>query len=121
MSATFPLDERYLLAATRYVELNPVRAGPVKDPVAYSWSSAAAHLSGKDGTLVKVEPLLAMVGNWREFLLSAVPGEELDSIRRHERTGRPLGEDDFVGQLEELLGRILHRQKPGKKRGLKQK
>jgi putative transposase len=58
------------LAATRYVELNPVRAGLVKDPAAYPWSSAAAHLAGRDATLVKVEPLLAMVGNWREFLLS---------------------------------------------------
>ena len=61
-----------------------------------------------------------MVGNWSEFLLSGVSGEELDRIRRHERTGRPLAEDSFVGRLEKLLGRILHRQKPGRKKGLKQ-
>ena len=68
-----------------------------------------------------ISPLLEMVGNWREFLLSGVSGEELDRIRRHERTGRPLGEDGFVGRLEKLLDRILHRQKPGRRRGPKQK
>ena len=34
------LDERHLLAAARYVELNPVTAGMVKEAVDYSWSSA---------------------------------------------------------------------------------
>lgn len=67
-----------------------------------------------------LSPLLEMVGNWREFLLSGVSGEDLDRIRRHERTGRPLGDDGFVGRLEKLLDRILHRQKPGRKKGLKQ-
>ncbi len=105
--ASVPLDQRYLLAAARYVELNPVRAGLVQDPAAYPWSSAAAHLAGRDDALVKVEPLLALVGNWKDFLLSGVTKEEIEGLRRHERTGRPLGNDGFVGQLEELLGRIL--------------
>jgi len=119
--ASFPLDERYLLAATRYVELNPVRAGLVEDPAAYPWSSAAAHLSGRDDDLVRVKPLLEMIGNWRDFLLSGVSEEEIASLRRHARTGRPLGDDGLVGRLEELLGRILQRQRPGRKKGLKQK
>lgn len=55
--ASFPMEERYLLAAARYVELNPVWAGLVKRPELYKWSSAAAHTSGKDDKLVKVEPL----------------------------------------------------------------
>jgi len=109
------------LAATRYVELNPAWAGLVKDPEAYPWSSAAAHISGRDDKLVKVKPLLEMVGHWRDFLLSGVSEEEIEKIRRHERTGRPLGSDGFVGKLEEALGRILQRQKPGRKRGHKQK
>src|SRR3989304_5245096 len=119
--ASFPLDERYLFAATRYVELNPVRAGLVEDPAAYPCSSAAAHLSGRDDDLVRVKPLLEMIGNWRDFLLSGVSEEEIASLRRHAQTGRPLGDDGFVGQLEELLGRILQRPRPGGKKGLKQK
>ena len=31
--------EEYLLSCSRYVKLNPVRAGMVSDPVAYPWSS----------------------------------------------------------------------------------
>ena len=46
--ASFVLDEPYLLTAARYVELNPVRAGLVNTPRQYRWSSAAAHLRGRD-------------------------------------------------------------------------
>ncbi len=100
---------------------NSTRSGLVKHPAAYPWSSAAAHISGRDDELVKVKPLLELVGNWRDFLLSGVTEEEIESIRRHENTGRPLGSDRFVRKLEEGLGRILHRQKPGRKKGHKQK
>ena len=99
------------------MELNPVRAGIVKDPGAYPWSSAAAHISGSGDELVKVKPLLERVGNWRDFLQGGVSEEEIERIRRHERTGRPIGNDSFVGKLEQALGRILKRQKPGRKGG----
>jgi putative transposase len=116
--ASFPLDEQYLLAAARYVELNPVRAKLAADPFVWRWSSAAAHLAGKDDSLVKVSPLLGMVSNWREFLLGTIDKEEIEKIRRHERTGRPLGSEVFIERLESCLERTLKRQKPGpKKRG----
>lgn len=38
--ASFPMDEKYLLACARYVELNPVRARLVKRPQDWAWSSA---------------------------------------------------------------------------------
>ncbi len=62
----------------------------------------------------------AMAG-WRDFPLGGVSKEEIQRIRRHEKAGRPLGNDGFVGKLEETLGRILQRQKPERKRGHKQK
>src|SRR5688572_22130025 len=37
--ASFPMDEAYLLACARYVELNPVRAGLVARPEQWLWSS----------------------------------------------------------------------------------
>ena len=33
--SSFVMDERYLLTAVRYIELNPVEAGLLKDPAAY--------------------------------------------------------------------------------------
>jgi putative transposase len=117
--ASFPMDEAYLLCAARYVELNPVRAGLVDGAEDYRWSSAAAHLAGRDDRLVQVGPLLGLAGDWRTFLAGGVAEADLRLLRRHERTGRPLGSAGFVSRVEGLLGRVLARQKPGPKRGWK--
>jgi putative transposase len=51
------LDERHLLAAARYVELNPVNAGIVKEAADYPWSSARFHLGLSQGdALVRDKP-----------------------------------------------------------------
>ena len=109
------MDEAYLLAAARYVELNPVRARLVAHARQWRWSSARAHLSGRDDGLVNVGPLLAMVGDWKAFLRSAVGEGELRALREHGRTGRPLGSSAFLDRLERLVGRVLRPQKPGPK------
>jgi putative transposase len=44
--SSFVMDEKYLLAAARYVELNSVRTRLVEKPELYPWSSAAAHVKG---------------------------------------------------------------------------
>jgi putative transposase len=113
--ASFVMDEPYLLAAARYIELNPVRARLVSLAADWRWSSARAHLCGQDDRVAKVAPLLGMVADWNAFLDSAVPEEELTELRRHVRTGRPLGDETFVGRLEEMVGRTLKPQKRGPK------
>jgi putative transposase len=115
--ASCPMDESYLLAAIRYIEMNPVAAQLASHPADYPWSSAAAHLAGVDDPLVKVEPLLALVPDWAKFLQLTSP-EEVETLQRHERTGRPLGNDSFIGDLETALGRVLRPQKPGPKGSL---
>lgn len=114
--ASYPMDENYLLAAARYVELNPIRAGLVVDAEKYAWSSASAHISGQDDTLVKVKPLIEIVGNWREFLSGDVRKETAEVISCHERTGRPLGSETFINGLEMQLNRPLRKGKPGPKK-----
>ena len=109
------MDERHLLSAARYVELNPVRARLVKSPEEYPWSSAAAHMSGMDDGLVKVAPLLELAGDWGEFLDADVTERQAEELRSHERTGRPLGNERFIEKLEKLLSRALCRRKPGPK------
>jgi len=37
------LDDRYLIAASVYIHLNPYKANLVKDPVDYKWSSISAY------------------------------------------------------------------------------
>lgn len=112
--ASFPMDESYLLAAARYVEMNPVRARLAEDASSWPWSSASAHLAGEDDKLVKVAPLLEMGGDWKLFL-GAATEEEMGKIRRHERSGRPLGSESFVERLESTLERLLKPSKPGPK------
>jgi len=114
--ASFPMDERHLLAAARYVELNPVRARIAARPEDYGWSSARAHLSGEDDELVKAGPLLDMAGDWKEFLSGGLDDRDVEALRSHERTGRPLGGDGFVEKLEGVLDRVLRKMKPGRKR-----
>jgi len=108
------MDNSYLLAAARYVEMNPVAAGIVTHPAEYPWSSAQAHLAAQDDQLAKVEPLLSMIGNWKDFLTLPIE-EEIALFRKHERTGRPLGQPAFIEGLQEHLGRVLFPQKPGPK------
>ena len=117
--ASYPMGENYLLAAARYIELNPVRARMVENPGNYRWSSAAAHMNGHDDTLVRVGPLLDLIEDWGSFLSGDVVKEDMEKLRLHERTGRPLGDEIFMERLEGMVGKILRRQKPGpkKKRG----
>ena len=114
--ASFPMDGSHLLAMVRYVELNPVRARMVERPADYIWSRAAAHLAGRDDTLVKVGPLLRLVGNWVTFLSQGLGAADEETLRKHERTGRPLGDEGFVERLEATLGRPLRKSKPGPKK-----
>jgi putative transposase len=113
--ASFPMDEPHLLAAARYVELNPVRAGKVKRAQDWKWSSAKAHLGGKSKGPLQAAALLDLVPNWRAFLKQGLAEEDADSLRRSERTGRPLGSDAFIKSLEKTTGRTLKKQKPGRK------
>ncbi|RCX32261.1 transposase [Thioalbus denitrificans] len=71
--ASFPMEETHLLAAAQYVERNPVAAGMVKAAGDYPWSSARAHLDGRDDRLVRVGPLLEMVSDWGAFLEEPLP------------------------------------------------
>ena len=50
------LDEPYLLAAARYVELNPLRAGLNVAPGDCRWSSARAHLKKLGPVLRRQNP-----------------------------------------------------------------
>jgi putative transposase len=114
--ASCPMDESHLVSAARYVEMNPVRARLAATPQDWRWSSAAAHLAGRDDALVQVAPLLDRVPDWATLLdENADDSERFDALRAGERTGRPVGGDAFVAGLEAQLGRPLARRRPGRK------
>lgn len=114
-----PLDERHQWEALRYVELNPVRAGLVRQAWDWPWSSAAAHVRGVDaaGLLNLAEWEVRWgAGRWREILeLGFVDNVILERIREATRTGRPAADEDFVVELEARMRRLLRPQKRGPK------
>ncbi|RWU06865.1 transposase [Pseudodesulfovibrio sp. S3] len=114
--SSFVMDEAHALAAARYIERNPVRAGMVSDPADYPWSSALAHLQGRDDILVKAGPLLSMVPDWRSFIASGDAQDAMDALSKHARTGRPLGNDAFFDRLQARTGVDLRPRKPGPKK-----
>jgi len=116
--ASCPMDGPHTLAAARYVERNPVRAGLVAQAWDWPWSSAAAHVAGRCDRLVKAGgPFGAEVADWRAFLVTEDDEDMLRRLRRHGRTGRPLGSPSFVTDLEQCLSRPLSPRRPGPKPG----
>jgi putative transposase len=112
--ASCVMDENYLITAARYIECNPVRAHLVKYPADYPWSSAKAHMKNRNDGLVRVKPLLQLIHDWGPFLQDGTEKEMGTLIRRHENTGRPLGNNSFVLGLEAQLGRKLGPRKAGR-------
>jgi putative transposase len=77
-------SERQLVAACRYLALNPVEAGLVDDPIAWPWSSARVHAGLEPPRIPLAESdLRAAFGDaddWRERYRSTIEsgrGEEL--------------------------------------------
>jgi putative transposase len=111
-----PLDLPHLWAALRYCELNPVRAGLVAQPDRYRWSSAVAHCGGYWPDFLERLAWCARWTSpaWREYLAADESSNDADAIRSSTHTGRPLGTQDFIEQLELTLRRRLTPQKGGR-------
>ena len=99
------LDASHFWRALAYVDRNPVRARMVASAEHYVWSSAAAHLAGKDPVgLLDMEWWHAQGrgGDWQHWLDLQDPETELAKCTY---AGRPFGDADFVTRLAERFGR----------------
>ena len=123
--ASFVMDEGYLLAATRYVERNPVKAALVAKAEDWPWSSAAAHVAGRGDAVAEgqwlAERIAGWVCTWREYVLEPDEADLGGAMRQRENTGRPLGDESFVKRVGALLSRDLLPKKPGPKGKIKRK
>jgi putative transposase len=113
-----PVEERGLWAVMAYIERNPVRAGMVASAEEYRWSSARAHVTGRD------EDGWLDMRHWREEYTSVRWVEVLrdgieeeafrERLRVSTRTGRPMGSDNFVDDIERAVNRTLRPREPGR-------
>jgi len=112
--SSFPLDGKYLYAAIRYVERNPVRAGIVEKAEDYEFSSARAHVYKKKDRLLSDNFVNEEIKDWKAFLEGDDMEQDVMLFKKHARVGRPLGQEGFTEKLEKMTGRILKPQKPGR-------
>ena len=110
------------MLAARYVALNPVRARLVQRPQDWAWSSLRAHLAGCDDGLVTVAPPFDRLGSVTALIDTELIGIEPEAVaparvRSAETIGRPLGSDDFITRLEDVMRRRLRLQKSERKEG----
>ena len=99
--------EAHILRVLRYIEANPVRAGLVRTPEEYAWSSYAVHALGKHDPLV--DPLgeydemgdspQARQEAWRRYVNEDAMPDELTAIRRSATSGLPYGDAAWVERV----------------------
>jgi putative transposase len=109
--------DSYLWTVSRYIENNPVRAGMVKRPEDYLYSSAKAHVLGRRDPLLK-EQLFGKgdLNEYRNFIRFEEDKKILEEIRKQTRLGKPLGDGRFLKTLSEGLGRNLYFRPKGRPR-----
>ena len=104
--------DSYLLACQRYIELNPVRAGVVDDPVHCRWSSYRTHALGPAPDWLTPHALYFALGNtpkqrqaaYRVLFRLALDQEALSEIRLALNQNQPLGNARFLSRIARLMG-----------------
>jgi REP element-mobilizing transposase RayT len=96
--------DNYFLEVSRYIHLNPVRAGIVKDPMAYNWSSFNEYLGNKHKYIDndQVRQYIRMDRHqYRNFVLDGV--NKAPDLMSKVYAGFLLGTDSFIkNQLKNL-------------------
>ncbi len=102
--------DAYLLELVRYIHLNSVRAGIVKRPEDYPWSSHRKYLTGRSLPWLDVEMLLGMLAEtkkkalsrYRDFIHAVLDNGSAEDFYQV-REQRYLGDDRFVAKTEKRL------------------
>lgn len=103
-------EDRYFLTCLRYIEHNPVRAGMVKDPGDYRWSSYRAHAFGVQVGLRTPHSRYRGLAStatlrqkaWRELNQESMDDEVIAKVRHCANTGLVPGTEKFRQQVNNL-------------------
>jgi len=118
--------EAYFLTCSRYIELNPVRAGMVARPADHAWSSYAANAEGRFRAVVTPHSLYLALGRsprerqeaYRRLFDSEIDPGILEQIRDATHTGWPMGDEGFRERIGRISGeRATPLPKGGKRAG----
>jgi putative transposase len=122
-SSTIDTNE-YLLACCRYVELNPVRAGIVMDPIDYRWSSYRRKTGKQTEDWLDFDPCyMDLAGNREEraerykgWVKETIPEGEWELIRQSLQRGQLTGSARFVDEIEQKIKKRIEIRGQGRPR-----
>jgi putative transposase len=109
-----PIDsDEYFFSCCRYIELNPLRAGMVRHPRDYPWSSYRAHAEGKPDSLAVEPAIFRRLGSgaaerqkaYRNLFKQPLEQSFVDGLRAASNGGWALGSDKFKQKIAKALGR----------------
>lgn len=115
--------DRYLLACSRYVETNPVRAGLVGDVAQWPFSSYAHHVGATQDPLVSDHAAYWALANtpfdrqaaYRALFDEPPDGRMLEALRSATQRGWLLGDDAFVARTHAASNRRVLPARRGRK------
>jgi len=107
--------EQYLFTCMRYIELNPVRAGIVKHPNDYLWSSWHANTGRRRSRLITAHICYAELGKseserfryYQDLVLNNTEPEEEERLRQATRQNASFGNERFTQHVTDLIGRDI--------------
>ncbi len=113
---------RYCLTCYRYIELNPVRAGMVRHPADYPWSSYHCNANGSPVAPVTPHDCWLLLGEddatrmaaYRALFREGLDQSDIQRIRDSLNTGLPTGNDRFRREIEKALSVRLGQGKRGR-------
>lgn len=111
------MDEGHLMAAFRYVALNPVKAKLCGKAKEWPFSSTRAIIAKKSNKYVDVSAANTRIVAFSKYIVQETEYEsELwNEIRKHEFTGRPVGTKEWLEQLDKQFEGLVLPKKRGPK------
>lgn len=95
--------DQYLLELIRYIHLNPVRSGMVKEPARYPYSSQKSYLDGKPTEVIDPRKILSLMGGkarYRAFIRDGIKDGHKEAYYEVQDQ-RFLGDEGFGVQLQD--------------------
>jgi len=123
--ATVIDEKQYLLTCSRYIELNPLRGGLVKNPRDYRWSSYAHNAQGKADEMITAHREYQRLGEndkqrasaYRALFKQKISAETEELITESTLKGWALGDARFARKIEKLSGRRATQLPKGRPKG----
>ena len=120
--STLIQTERYLLACMVYIDLNPVRAGMVSQPLEHLWSSHGHYIGQRVDRLITPHSLIWTLGNtpfareaaYAELVHAGLNEDLARALTQSALSGWALGEATFVANLQKQTERRVLKGRAGR-------